>query len=183
MLSCLHARFVYVAFIMISVVAVGQPCLSSNYLYFALRYLLCGVVFGLTEYLLHRFVHQSKAVPHSKHHKDPRNERTMLVQESSLALYATIIFLLSFFGFVYRETAASMAWWYYIYEVYHACQHNDVMENKHHFQHHKNPSVNFGVTTTGWDVVMNTHAESRSLSSLRPHEFVPILALWNQKIN
>lgn len=146
---------------------------EPNSIYVAARFLYAGVLYGLVEYLVHRYTH----------HEDPIDDGFRVVSEKGMAVYSAVLMMASRLGLVYGVTAALMVWWYMVYEVFRCICHDSHPSksldfvwraNLHHTEHRREPTRHFGVTTTGWDAVFGTSCTPRTPTG--PHEFVPVLA-------
>jgi sterol desaturase/sphingolipid hydroxylase (fatty acid hydroxylase superfamily) len=116
----------------------------------------CGLAaWTLAEYITHRFVlHAIAPLQHRIHHAHPRDAVDKIFWQIWLA-----------FGVVYLTTGgavlagALVAYAWYL-SVHYCAHHNPTILPaslvKHHLDHHKIASRNYGVTTKLWDRVFGT---------------------------
>ena len=124
----------------------------------------------LLEYLVHRFLnHKIKSIKiqHLLHHNMPKR---LFGVPFSVSLLISLCFYLIALNFTKYAFIVSLGLYcgYYIYIGFHHAMHYHVktiskipyFKHMHFFHafHHKNPKVNYGVTTTFWDYLFNTKA-------------------------
>jgi len=120
---------------------------------------------GLIEYAVHRWVFHNPKTPafqkHMQHHGDPKRLLALpwFVSTSTLVCLWGLFCLL-----IGREFAsflvAGMVLGYLYYGLVHHLQHQLPgfwkKRTAYHEIHHKHPNINYGVTTSFWDVVFRT---------------------------
>ena len=113
------------------------------------------VAWTLVEYLAHRFVlHGWAPTEHRMHHADP-DEPVLTVFWQIWASFA-LVYLITDGAFI-AGALAGYAWYLFV----HHCTHHAVgflppSLLKHHKNHHRFASRNYGVSTTLWDHVFGT---------------------------
>jgi len=147
---------------------------------------IIGVVLGgflywtLLEYILHRWVlhwepqkrHQRmirKCFPsHRPHHNEPTKERINVMLQLKITVYLSLVHTAILWLVMPLSWAlalnAGILLGYQAYEYVHVACHHLPMRNawartlkRHHaIHHHRDETVNFGVTTTVWDQVFRT---------------------------
>lgn len=144
----------------------------------------------LLEYILHRWMlHWEPSKPwqrvvrkcfpsHRSHHNAPLNERKNVMLQLKITVYLTLAYTALMWAL-----GVPLAWalalnagvliGYQAYEYVHVACHHLPMRNsyarllkRHHaIHHHRDETVNFGVTTTIWDHAFRTMWNGRSVSS------------------
>jgi sterol desaturase/sphingolipid hydroxylase (fatty acid hydroxylase superfamily) len=116
----------------------------------------CGVAaWTLAEYLTHRYVlHAISPVGHRLHHARPQDGVDKVFWQIWLAF--SVVYL-TMGGAVLAGVLVAYAW----YLSVHYCAHHNpsilpVSLVKHHLDHHKFASRNYGVSTRLWDRVFGT---------------------------
>ncbi len=116
----------------------------------------CGVAaWTLAEYLTHRYVlHAISPVGHRLHHARPQDGVDKVFWQIWLAF--SVVYL-TMGGAVLAGVLAAYAW----YLSVHYCAHHNpsilpASLVKHHLDHHKFASRNYGVSTRLWDRVFGT---------------------------
>ena len=168
-------------------------------------YPVFGMVLGsLLEYTIHRFIHSkkgrrssvaSRAVrKHSRHHAvfssvgAARNycySRRDQAKATSQLLLVSIVVWLSFVR--YPQSVISgvcMHGWFY--NLAHQLCHTRTLTPKNplvrfHYEHHRHPSRNLGVSMPFWDVCMGTLSEGGCRlrhPALLPASLLPIVGHW-----
>jgi sterol desaturase/sphingolipid hydroxylase (fatty acid hydroxylase superfamily) len=116
----------------------------------------CGLMaWTLAEYLTHRFVlHAIAPVQHGIHHAHPHDAIDKIFWQIWLAF--VVLYLLAG-GAVLAGALVAYAW--YLFAHYCAHHHPAILPAsllKHHRDHHRFASRNYGVTTTLWDRFFGT---------------------------
>jgi sterol desaturase/sphingolipid hydroxylase (fatty acid hydroxylase superfamily) len=110
---------------------------------------------SLAEYMVHRFVlHGFSATEHRRHHANP-SAPVLTVFWQTWAGFALVYLIAG--GAVLAGVLAAYAW--YLFVHYHAHHDPDSLPSsllKHHKNHHRLASRNYGVSTTLWDHVFGT---------------------------
>ena len=126
-------------------------------------------LYGLMEYVFHRWIYHGRRSPaatgHLLHHVNP--QAPIAVPFFFPAMAAVILWFL--FRPVLGEGEASLMVAVLVsnfvyYGLLHHCQHHGRLKvryflgiRRHHLIHHHFPDRNFGLTTTLWDWVFGTH--------------------------
>jgi sterol desaturase/sphingolipid hydroxylase (fatty acid hydroxylase superfamily) len=143
---------------LIFAIALAIVLLATSHLEFSIAILLffCGLVaWSLAEYITHRYVlHAIAPVQHGIHHARPQDAVDRIFWQIWLA-----------FAVVYLTTPGTMlagvfvAYAWYLF-VHYCAHHNPAILSasllKHHLDHHKFASRNYGVTTKVWDRLFGT---------------------------
>jgi len=153
----------------------GRPLLTLGLVF-------AGLLFWtFLEYILHRWMLHwepeekfQKAIrkcfpTHRSHHDEPMDERKNIKKQLKIIVYLMTAYsaLLAVIGFPLAGVLAVNAGvllGYQAYEYVHVACHHLPMKNawaallkRHHaIHHHRDETVNFGVTTTVWDSVFRT---------------------------
>ena len=129
---------------------------STSASFLATLLFCCGVAaWTVAEYLTHRFVlHAISPVGHRLHHARPQDGVDKIFWQIWLAF--SVVYL-TMGGSVLVGVLAAYAW----YLSVHYCAHHNpsilpASLVKHHLDHHKFASRNFGVSTKLWDRVFGT---------------------------
>lgn len=143
-----------------------------------------GVANGLVEYIVHFTTHKggSETTKHRTHHANPNDVDRIAL---SNFLFVKLLILMTtttvLFPLLPVDVAVYVTLWYGIYEVYHGMLHDGkdhgyMIERarRYHDVHHDKPLKNFGVTTTGWDMLFGTDFVTDDLSAVLG--VVPIVA-------
>jgi sterol desaturase/sphingolipid hydroxylase (fatty acid hydroxylase superfamily) len=154
----------------------------------ALFYIACtGFLQGLIEYTVHRYAHKMNitSTNHKIHHLNQRNKHTIAIQ-TTLFIYLSLLPI--GLAFISLTTAIYILIWYGVYELFHEIVHNPPEDGDSyiirrartfHRIHHANSEKNYGVTTTGWDILFNSTNSEYNTMTLYPltlFSFIPILA-------
>ena len=116
----------------------------------------CGVVaFTLAEYIGHRFVlHAIAPVRHRIHHAHPREAIDKIFWQIWLSF--GVLYVIAG-GAVLAGALVAYAWYLF---VHYSAHHNPAIVPasllKHHRDHHRFASRNYGVTTKLWDRIFGT---------------------------
>ncbi len=153
----------------------GRPLLTLGLVF-------AGLLFWtFLEYLLHRWMLHwepeekvqkmiRKCFPsHRSHHDEPMNERKNIKKQLKIivylmTVYCAFLWLIGFPLSIVLAVNAGVLLGYQAYEYVHVACHHLPMKNawaallkRHHaIHHHRDETVNFGVTTTIWDSVFRT---------------------------
>jgi sterol desaturase/sphingolipid hydroxylase (fatty acid hydroxylase superfamily) len=139
-------------------IALAIMVLTASTLEFSIAVLLfcCGLVaWTLAEYITHRFVlHAIAPVQHGIHHARAQEAVDRIFWQIWLAF--TVVYLTAG-GAVLAGVLVAYAW----YLSVHYCAHHNrtflpASLLKHHLDHHRFASRNYGVTTKFWDRLFGT---------------------------
>jgi sterol desaturase/sphingolipid hydroxylase (fatty acid hydroxylase superfamily) len=139
-------------------IALASMLLAASALKFSIAVLLfcCGLlIWTLAEYVTHRFVlHAIAPVQHGIHHARPQDGVDKIFWQIWLAFAFTH---LATGGAVLAGVLVAYAW----YLTVHYCAHHTpailpASLLKHHLDHHRFASRNYGVTTKLWDRLFGT---------------------------
>ncbi|WP_420391414.1 sterol desaturase family protein [Acuticoccus sp.] len=170
-----------VAYVAVAVLLAGAPGMVA-------AVVVAGVLYWtFLEYLLHRFVlHWEPERPalrlvrrcfpsHRSHHDAPLAERINIMLQLRITLGLTLAYTAALWACglplaVALALNAGILVGYQAYEVVHVACHHLPMRNawaarlkRHHaIHHHRDETVNFGVTTTVWDHVFRTAWQPRT---------------------
>jgi sterol desaturase/sphingolipid hydroxylase (fatty acid hydroxylase superfamily) len=116
----------------------------------------CGLVaWTLAEYITHRFVlHALAPVQHGIHHAHPQDAIDKIFWQIWLAF---VVVYMTMGGAVLAGALVAYAWYLFV----HYCAHHypavlPASLLKHHVDHHRFATRNFGVTTRFWDRAFGT---------------------------
>jgi sterol desaturase/sphingolipid hydroxylase (fatty acid hydroxylase superfamily) len=135
---------------------------------------LCSgfLLFGLIEYLMHRwFFHDARSPGYKNHVQHHDNPQALLALPWFISMIITIAL-----WFALKEVmpvapasffTAMLSVGYIYYGLMHHVQHHYSLQTKvfqksraYHNIHHKLPQTNYGVTTTIWDHIFGTHYQA-----------------------
>jgi sterol desaturase/sphingolipid hydroxylase (fatty acid hydroxylase superfamily) len=113
------------------------------------------VVWTLVEYLVHRFVlHDFAPTRHGMHHANPDGP-VLTIFWQIWACFA-LVYLIADGAFL-AGTLVAYAWYLFVHHCAHHGPNNLPLSLlKHHKNHHRFASRNYGVSTTLWDHVFGT---------------------------
>ncbi|TMJ52861.1 MAG: hypothetical protein E6G85_10370 [Alphaproteobacteria bacterium] len=139
-------------------IALAIMLLAASTLEFSIAIFLfcCGfVAWTLAEYITHRFVlHAITPVQHGIHHARPRDAVDKIFWQIWLAF---AVVYLTMGGSVLAGVLAAYAWYL---SIHYCAHHNPAILPaslvKHHLDHHRFASRNYGVTTKVWDRAFGT---------------------------
>jgi sterol desaturase/sphingolipid hydroxylase (fatty acid hydroxylase superfamily) len=148
-------------------IALAITLLAASALKFSIAVLLfcCGLLtWTLAEYVAHRFVlHAIAPVQHGIHHARPQDGVDKVFWQIWLAF---AVAYLTTGGAVLAGVLVAYAWYL---SVHYCAHHNPAILPasllKHHLDHHRFASRNYGVTTKLWDRLFGTMLRS---SEARP---------------
>ncbi|WP_108662544.1 sterol desaturase family protein [Acuticoccus kandeliae] len=164
-----------VLYALVAVVWSGNPLMVGGVVLLGLFY------WTFLEYILHRWMlhwepekkhHKMirKCFPsHRSHHNDPMKERMNIMLQLKITVYLSLVYTVFMWLIgvplpVTLALNAGVLLGYQAYEYVHVACHHLPMRNawaatlkRHHaIHHHRDETVNFGVTTTIWDSVFRT---------------------------
>ena len=150
----------------------------SNLGYIAAAFLLGHALWGLTEYVFHRWVyHESKGIfmeGHTAHHENPQVLIAMPWFMTTITIFSLWYLSAELLGIpFFSPVAAGWLIGFVGYSLVHHAQHHwDIRIPWHrkmtayHNIHHKFPETNFGVTMRYWDNIFGTRFQKTKSESV-----------------